>query len=103
MAKDPLQRPFQLSSRTLSHRIVLAPMTRMRASETGVPPPRAAEYYSERTTPNSLLISEGIVIHPRGRGFPNTPGLYTSEQVQAWKPITQGMKERGGMFFAQLW
>ncbi|KAH8787084.1 12-oxophytodienoate reductase [Hyaloscypha sp. PMI_1271] len=75
----------------------------MRASDTGIVHPRAAEYYSERTTPNSLLISEGVVIHPRGRGFPNTPGLYNNEQVQAWKPITQAVKEKGGVFFAQLW
>ncbi|KAH8763444.1 12-oxophytodienoate reductase [Hyaloscypha finlandica] len=103
MEKDPLQTPFKLSSHKLEHRVVLAPMTRMRASDTGIVHPRAAEYYSERTTPNSLLISEGVVIHPRGRGFPNTPGLYNNEQVQAWKPITQAVKEKGGVFFAQLW
>jgi 2,4-dienoyl-CoA reductase-like NADH-dependent reductase (Old Yellow Enzyme family) len=103
MESDPLQAPFQLSSRTLDHRVVLAPMTRMRASKTGIPNPTAAEYYAERTTPNSLLISEGIVIHPRGRGFPNTPGLYNEEQVQAWKPITKAVKKRDGLFFAQLW
>jgi 2,4-dienoyl-CoA reductase-like NADH-dependent reductase (Old Yellow Enzyme family) len=103
MEKDPLQTPFKLSSHKLEHRVVLAPMTRMRASDTGIIHPRAAEYYSERTTPNSLLISEGVVIHPRGRGFPNTPGLYNNEQVQAWKPITQAVREKGGVFFAQLW
>jgi len=100
---DPLQAPFKLSSQTLDHRVVLAPMTRMRASEEGIPHPRTAEYYTERTTPNSLLISEGIVIHPRGRGFPNTPGLYNEEQIQAWKPITRAVRETGGVFFAQLW
>jgi 2,4-dienoyl-CoA reductase-like NADH-dependent reductase (Old Yellow Enzyme family) len=103
MALDPLQTPFKLASHTLSHRIVLAPMTRMRASETGIPHPRAAEYYTERTTPNSLLISEGIVIHPRGKGFPNTPGLWNDEQVKAWKPITKAVREKGGVLFAQLW
>jgi len=101
--EDPLQASFQLASHTLDHRVVLAPMTRMRASDTGIPHPRTAEYYAERTTPNSLLISEGIVIHPRGRGFPNTPGLYNDEQVQAWKPITRAVRDRGGVFFAQLW
>jgi 12-oxophytodienoic acid reductase len=100
---DPLHTPFKLPLHTLDHRVVLAPMTRMRASENGIPHPRTAEYYAERTTPNSLLISEGIVIHPRGRGFPNTPGLYNDEQIQAWKPITGVVKGRGGVFFAQLW
>jgi 2,4-dienoyl-CoA reductase-like NADH-dependent reductase (Old Yellow Enzyme family) len=103
MEKDPLQTPFGFSSHMLGHRVVLAPMTRMRASDTGIPHQRAAEYYAERTSPNSLLISEGTVIHPRGRGFPNTPGLYNHEQVQAWKPITRAVKEKGGVFFAQLW
>ena len=103
METDPLQTPLKLASHVLDHRVVLAPMTRMRSSDTGIPHPRAAEYYHERTTPNSLLISEGIVIHPRGRGFPNTPGLYTSEQVQAWKPITRAVNKKGGVFFAQLW
>jgi 2,4-dienoyl-CoA reductase-like NADH-dependent reductase (Old Yellow Enzyme family) len=104
MATDPLQTPFKLSpSHTISHRIVLAPMTRMRASDAGMPHLRASEYYSERTTPNSLLISEGVVIHPRGKGFPNTPGLWSAEQVEAWKPITRAVKEKGGVFFTQLW
>lgn len=103
METDPLQTPFPLSSHILDHRVVMAPMTRMRASKTGIPNATAAEYYAERTTPNSLLISEGIVIHPRGRGFPNTPGLYDDEQVQAWKPITRAVRKKGGVFFAQLW
>jgi 2,4-dienoyl-CoA reductase-like NADH-dependent reductase (Old Yellow Enzyme family) len=102
---DPLQTPFTLpsSSTPLSHRIVLAPMTRMRASPTGTPNPSAATYYSERTTPGSLLISEGIVIHPRGKGFPNTPGIWTAEQIEAWKPITAAVRGRGGRFWAQIW
>ena len=105
MSQDPLQTPFAVSFHTLTHRIVLAPMTRMRASSSGVPHTRAADYYSARTTPNatSLLISEGIVIHPRGNGFPNTPGIWGEEQVGAWKPITRAVREGGGVFFAQLW
>ncbi|KAH7397650.1 12-oxophytodienoate reductase [Cadophora sp. MPI-SDFR-AT-0126] len=104
MTTDPLQTSFLLSpSILLSHRVVLAPMTRMRASASGIPHPRTAEYYAERATPGGLLISEGIVVHPRGRGFPNTPGLYTKEQVQEWKLITVAAKKKGGVFFAQLW
>jgi 2,4-dienoyl-CoA reductase-like NADH-dependent reductase (Old Yellow Enzyme family) len=103
MDPDILQTSFQLSSYDLSHRIVLAPMTRMRASSTGIPNVRAAEYYSERATPGGLLISEGIVIDSRGKGFPNTPGLWNDEQVDAWKAITSAVKDKGGIFFAQIW
>ena len=100
---DILQSPFRLSSHhVLSHRIILAPMTRMRASPTGIPHPRTAEYYSERATPGGLLISEGIVVDPRGKGYPNTPGLWIEEQVEAWKPATAAVK-KGGVFFAQIW
>jgi 2,4-dienoyl-CoA reductase-like NADH-dependent reductase (Old Yellow Enzyme family) len=74
----------------------------MRASPTGIPHPRTAEYYFERATPGGLLISEGIVIDPRAKGYPNTPGLWNEEQVEAWKPITAGVK-KGGVFFAQIW
>ncbi|KAG0646732.1 12-oxophytodienoate-10 [Hyphodiscus hymeniophilus] len=101
--EDILQSPFDLSLNRLSHRIVLAPMTRMRASEYGIPNATAAQYYAQRATPNGLMISEGVVVHPRGKGFPNTPGIWTHEQIEAWKPITSAVKARGGVFFAQLW
>lgn len=78
-------------------------MTRMRASDSGIPNAAAAKYYAERVTPGGLLISEGVVIHPRGKGFPNTPGIWNDEQIEAWKPITSAVKMRGGVFFAQLW
>jgi len=100
---DILGTPFKLSTHLLSHRIVLAPLTRMRASSTGIPNINATEYYSERATNGGLLISEGTVIHPRGRGFPNTPGLWNDEQVEAWKPITAAVRRKRGVFFAQIW
>jgi 2,4-dienoyl-CoA reductase-like NADH-dependent reductase (Old Yellow Enzyme family) len=75
----------------------------MRASATGIPNPNAAAYYAERATSGGLLISEGVVIDPRGKGFPNTPGLWNAEQVQAWKQITAAVKKKGGIFFAQIW
>ncbi|PLB50659.1 12-oxophytodienoate reductase, partial [Aspergillus steynii IBT 23096] len=99
-----LQKPFPSPTLSLSHRIVLAPMTRMRAcNTTALPNPTAAPYYAERTTPGALLISEGIVIHPRGKGFPRTPGLWTPAHAEAWKPITDAVHARGGTFFAQIW
>ena len=100
---DVLQKSITLSSHSLNHRIVLAPMTRMRASSSGMPNASAATYYSERATDGGLLISEGVVIDPRGRGFPNTPGLWSEEQVEGWKPITAAVKKKGGVVFAQIW
>jgi 2,4-dienoyl-CoA reductase-like NADH-dependent reductase (Old Yellow Enzyme family) len=103
MASDPLQTPFSLGGHPLAHLIVMAPMTRMRSSSDGIPNASAAEYYSERASSGGLLISEGIVIDPRGKGFPNTPGLWSEEQVEAWKPITAAVKAKGAVFFAQIW
>lgn len=99
-----LQTPYSSRYLNLAHRVVLAPMTRMRANdETGVPNESAATYYAERTIPGSLLISEGTVVHPRGKGFPRTPGIWTQEQALAWKPITDAVHKAQGTFFVQLW
>ncbi|CEL11539.1 hypothetical protein ASPCAL14640 [Aspergillus calidoustus] len=60
--------------------------------------------YAERTAlPGSLLISEGTIIHPRGKGFPCTPGMWTETQAAAWKPVTDAVHAKGGTFFVQLW
>lgn len=101
---DVLTTPFALPAHTLSHRVVLAPMTRMRAADNGTPDTRLmSEYYAQRTTKGGLMISEGAVVGPRGKGFPNTPGLWSEEQVDAWKSITAAVHNRGGVFFAQIW
>ncbi|KAL4952074.1 putative NADPH dehydrogenase [Aspergillus filifer] len=90
---------------SLTHRVVLAPMTRMRASNTTATiNASAAAYYAERTAlPGSLLISEGTIVHPRGKGFPCTPGMWTETQAAAWKPVTDAVHAKGGTFFVQLW
>lgn len=85
----------------LSHRIVLAPMTRQR-SYGYVPQPHAALYYSQRTTKGGLLISEGTIISPTGIGYKDIPGIWSKEQVEAWKPIVSAVHEKGGIFFCQL-
>jgi hypothetical protein len=102
--KKILQTPFKSRSLGLAHRIVLAPMTCMRASDkTAIINPSAATYYSERTIPGSLLISEGTIVHPQGKGFPRTPGLWTHDQALSWKPIVDAVHAKGGTFFVQLW
>lgn len=100
---DPFLNPIQLAGHELKHRIAMAPMTRFRVSDVGVVSADAAEYYSTRATSGGFLISEGLAPHPRGIGFPKTPGIYTAEQIEAWKPITAAVKAKGAVFFAQLW
>ncbi|KUL86940.1 hypothetical protein ZTR_05314 [Talaromyces verruculosus] len=102
--QEILQTPFKSQALHLSHRIVLAPMTRMRASDkTGIINPSAATYYSERTFPGSLLISEGTVVHPRGKGFPRTPGTMDARPSTRLEPIVDAVHAQGGTFFVQLW
>lgn len=99
---DALFTPVQLGPYTLKHRIVYAPLTRCRAFN-NVPQPNAATYYGQRATEGGLIISEGTVISEQGRGYPCTPGLYTTEQVEAWKPIVEAVHAKGAIFFSQIW
>ena len=65
--------------------------------------PKAAEYYSQRSTEGGLVISEATVVSPQGFGYPCTPGIYSPEQTEAWKPVTRAVKDKGAIFFCQLW
>ncbi|XP_059653567.1 12-oxophytodienoate reductase 2-like isoform X3 [Cornus florida] len=98
----PLLTPYKRGNFQLSHRIVLAPLTRQR-SFGNVPQPHAILYYSQRTTKGGLLISEATVVSDTGRGVPDTPGIWTKEQVEAWKPIVDAVHDKGGIFFCQIW
>ncbi|CAN1234564.1 12-oxophytodienoate reductase 3 [Linum perenne] len=95
--------PYKMGKFNLSHRIVLAPMTRCRASESGIPTAMMAEYYSQRSTPGGFLVSEGTSIHPTAPGFPRVPGIYTEEQVEAWRKVVDAVHAKGGIIFCQLW
>ncbi len=86
----------------LSNRIVMAPMTRCRAGENRVPTPVMATYYEQRATAG-LLITEATVVSVQGIGYPNTPGIYSDEQVQGWKQITKAVHAAGGHIVLQLW
>ena len=69
----------------LSHRVVMAPLTRMRSSQPGdIPNPLNAEYYAQRATPGGLLISEATQISRQGKGYPAAPGIHSAEQVDGW-------------------
>ncbi|KAI4302258.1 hypothetical protein MLD38_038032 [Melastoma candidum] len=83
-------------------RVVLAPLTRCRAIGE-LPNSAHVEYYSQRTTEGGLLISEGTLISTTAAGYPNTPGIYTDKQVEAWKKVVDAVHAKGGIFFCQLW
>ncbi|KAJ8634142.1 hypothetical protein MRB53_027478 [Persea americana] len=102
MAEIPLLSPYKMRSFHLSHRIVLAPLTRFR-SYGNIPQPHATLYYSQRATKGGLLISEATGISDTAQGFADTPGIWTKEQVEAWKPIVEAVHKNGGIFFCQLW
>lgn len=93
--------PYALGALTLPNRVVMAPMTRARATADGLPTAAMATYYAQRATAG-LIVSEGIWPNPQGQSNPNTPGLYRPEQLQAWREVTSAVHTNGGRIFAQL-
>ncbi|CAG9463198.1 unnamed protein product [Pedinophyceae sp. YPF-701] len=98
----PLFTPFKLGELELKHRIVYPPLTRCRATGC-VPQPLAVEYYSQRATAGGLMICEATCISPEAHGYPQTPGIYTKEQIEGWKPIAKAIHDKGAYFYCQLW
>lgn len=94
--------PIQVGDLHLPNRIFMAPLTRLRGTADHIPTPIMVEYYTQRTGAG-LIISEGIPVDPMGVGYQNVPGIWSSEQVEAWKPITRAVHEKGGHIFAQIW
>jgi N-ethylmaleimide reductase len=94
--------PIQLGSLVLANRVFMAPMTRIRAHADGVPGELAATYYSQRASAG-LIVTEATQISPMGKGYINTPGIHSPEQVQAWSRIVESVHKSGGRIFLQLW
>ncbi len=94
--------PLQLGSLTLPNRIFLAPLTRARAGQQRVPNALMAEYYRQRSGAG-LILTEATSVTPMGVGYANTPGIWSQEQVEGWKLVTQAVHEAGGRIFLQLW
>jgi len=94
--------PIQVGDLHLPNRIFMAPLTRLRGTADHVPTPIMVEYYTQRTSAG-LIITEGIPVDPMGVGYKNVPGIWSSEQVEAWKPITRAVHEKGGHIVAQIW
>ncbi len=94
--------PIQIGDLTLPNRVIMAPLTRCRASEGRIPNPLMAEYYAQRASAG-LILTEATSITPMGVGYPDTPGIWSDEQVEAWKMLTQTVHAAGGRIFMQLW
>ncbi|CAK1366105.1 Chanoclavine-I aldehyde reductase [Cercospora beticola] len=103
--KTTLFTPLSLGSNlTLSHRIIMAPLTRFRCTSSHVPlTSMVSEYYAQRcSTPGGLIIAESNIISPEHGGVKHMPGLWNEEQISAWKPIVDEVHAKGCYIFAQL-
>lgn len=94
--------PIQLGEISLPNRIIMSPLTRCRASEGRVPNVLMAEYYTQRATAG-LILSEATSVTPMGVGYPDTPGIWSDEQVEGWKLVTDSVHKAGGRIMLQLW
>lgn len=94
--------PLQLGAVLLKNRILMAPLTRMRASEGRVPNELMRQYYCQRAEAG-LIFTEATSVSPQGVGYPNTPGIWCRAQVAGWKKITEAVHAKGGRIFLQLW
>lgn len=94
--------PIRLGAIEARNRIIMAPLTRARADRSHVPTPIMAEYYAQRAGAG-LIISEATGISRRGLGWPYAPGIWSDEQVEGWKPVTQAVHDAGGRIVLQLW
>lgn len=103
MAEAALLTPIQVGPYDLPNRVFMAPMTRSRADNPGNAPNELMVRYYEQRASAGLIITEGAQVSPQGVGYINTPGIYSPEQVEGWKTITDTVHKRGGHIFCQLW
>ncbi|WP_413043272.1 alkene reductase [Pseudomonas sp. YJ42] len=94
--------PIKIGGLELNNRIIMAPLTRCRAEPGRVPGDLIAEYYGQRAEAG-LIISEATSVAPMGVGYPDTPGIWSSEQIQGWKKVTDVVHAKGGKMVLQLW
>src|SRR5271157_3666586 len=100
-SKLDLFAPVKVGPLELPNRIVMSPMTRIRADEHCVPTERMVRYYSQRASAG-LIITEGTHPSPMGRGYTYPPGLHTDEQAAGWRKVTDAVHATGGHIFVQL-
>jgi N-ethylmaleimide reductase len=101
MSNDSLFTPLQVGALQLPNRIIMAPLTRMRAGANNVPTSMNAEYYAQRASAG-LIISEGAAISADAHGYPSAPGIYTEEQIAGWRVVTNAVHARRGRILLQI-
>ena len=94
--------PITIGNIELPNRVIMAPLTRCRSDKTGIPNDLMRIYYGQRAS-TGLIISEATNISPQGVGYMNTPGIWSKDQVEGWKPITDEVHLKGGRIYLQLW
>lgn len=96
--------PLAVGELELSHRVVLAPLTRMRSTQPGDVPNRLnATYYTQRASAGGLLITEATQISLQGKGYPAAPGIHSDEQIEGWRIVTEAVHAKKASIFLQLW
>jgi N-ethylmaleimide reductase len=96
--------PIQVGAITLKHRVVMPPLSRLRAEwPSGVPSDLNVEYYRQRASDGGLILTEATAISPTARGYRGAPGIYSDEQVTGWRRVTEAVHAKGGYMFVQLW
>jgi N-ethylmaleimide reductase len=96
--------PLQIGPYRLNHRLVMAPLTRMRAERPSLAPrPLNAEYYAQRATPGGLIIAEASPVMASGFGNPGVPGIYSEAQIAGWRGVVAAVHAKRGLIFLQLW
>lgn len=102
VADSPLYHPLEAGDLKLRNRIVMAPLTRGRATSDATPTPIMAEYYGQRAGAG-LIVSEATAISAQGVGWVNAPGMFTDAHEEAWQPVTEAVHREGGRMVLQLW
>src|ERR1700676_4463528 len=96
--------PLRIGPYQLSHRVAMAPLTRMRAEKPSLAPrPLNVEYYAQRATPGGLIIAEASPVMATGFGSPGVPGIYSEQQIAGWREVVDAVHAKGGVIFLQLW
>jgi N-ethylmaleimide reductase len=102
-ATQPLLQPYRMGQLELANRIVMAPLTRSRATDPDLAPTQLhVDYYSQRASAG-LIITEGTWVSPQAIGWHDVPGLFTETQLRGWAAVTDAVHRAGGVIFAQLW
>lgn len=104
MTTTSLFTPITIGDLELSHRVVMAPLTRMRATIPGhIANEMMAQYYAQRASRGGLIITEASLVSEDGRGAPCTPGIHSAQQIAGWKMVTTAVHAKGGKIYLQLW